>query len=119
MKPRSFLTIVYNIVLVFLPGNRPDSFGSQLRVWVLKALHAKIGKRVSFSQGVRIAYPHNLEVGDDSGLGVNLSVHCHDFVRIGRRVLIGPNVMIFTADHLWDIYKKTYFKSGLTSNKVY
>ncbi|HFG1781781.1 acyltransferase [Vibrio cholerae] len=62
--------------------------------------------------------PKNLSVGVDSGLGLNAKINCQEKVMIGNRVLMGPDVMIFTSDHVWCDIDKTYFNKGTVNEAV-
>lgn len=65
-------------------------------------------------KGVNVSNPYNLSVGENSGLGINAYLSCVAEVSIGDRVLMGPDVMIFTSDHNWCGIDKTYFNKGMS-----
>lgn len=61
--------------------------------------HVSVGLEATFD----IFYPHLIEIGDDTIIGYNTTILCHEFladeyrtgpVRIGRRVTIGANTTI-------------------------
>lgn len=69
-------------------------------------------------KGVEASNPKNLSVGEQSGLGLNAYLSCVDEVTIGDLVLMGSDVMIFTADHNWCNVNKTYFNKGMIKAAV-
>lgn len=117
MKRRLILTIYYSIAY-WLPGSRRTGLSCALRVYLLSKIFQKSGKRINILKGAEIYCPNNFSIGEDSGIGQDCKFQCLDEVHIGNRVLIGPQVLIFTANHKWDSYLNTYFKSGIDKSKV-
>ena len=57
-------------------------------------------------------------MGDDSGIGVRSIINCQDKVSIGNKVLVGPEVLIFTANHIWNEEQNTFFEQGAETQPV-
>lgn len=89
-----------------------------LRTAVIRRLCSSMGRGVAVLRGAEIHSPHNLEIGNSSGIGVNCYLSCGASVKIGDRVLMGPEVMIFTTNHIWDEHELTYVGKGLTYKSV-
>lgn len=76
----------------------PYSFGSKyIRRFFAKGCFKKMGKNVNIEHGAFFASGREIEIGDNSGLGINCRVTGP--LVIGNDVMMGPNVMIFTQNH--------------------
>lgn len=103
-----FLNFFYKVFSVF-----PDlDLVNHIKKYLLICMGATIGKSVLISRKSIIVNPSNLIMGCNSGIGRGNIINCHGSVTVGDRVLIGPNISIFTANHVWSSEKKTYFKQG-------
>lgn len=109
---------IYHLFIVWLPGSNSNSISCILRTKFVKIWANCFGQNSIVMKGVTISNPSNLSVGDWSGLGENATINSVDKVIIGDRVLMGPDVMIFTADHNWCEVDKTYFKKGMAKAPV-
>ncbi|MDN4612580.1 DapH/DapD/GlmU-related protein [Arthrobacter burdickii] len=83
------LLVIYN----------PWQISSALRVAVLRAFGASIGKEVLIRPRVRIKFPWNLSVGDRCWIGEGAWIHNQDKVTIGSDVVISQEVFITTGSH--------------------
>lgn len=79
---------------------------SGIKVLVLRAFGAKIGKGVVIKPSVNIKYPWNLEVGDYTWIGENVWIDNLVKVRIGSNVCISQGALILCGNHN---YKKSSF----------
>jgi len=74
------------------------SLGSkQIRRFLCKRIFKKAGKNINIEHGVFFGSGADIEIGDNSGLGLNCRVTGP--LKIGNDVMIGPDVMIFTQNH--------------------
>ncbi|MCT7943834.1 acyltransferase [Shewanella septentrionalis] len=112
------LLLAYALFVVWLPGSNVNGVSCRLRGLFFKHWSKSFGKGSVVLKGVEVSNPKNLSVGEQSGLGLNAYLSCVDEVTIGDRVLMGPDVMIFTADHNWCNVDKTYFNKGMTRAAV-
>ncbi len=72
---------------------------SGLRNAVLRLMGAKIGRRVKIYPSAKIAFPWNLEIGDDSIIGWNCTIYCLGKVRIGDNCIISQGAHLCAGSH--------------------
>lgn len=72
-------------------------FSKALRRSVCQHIFLKTGKGVNIEHGVFFGSGSEIELGDYSGLGLNARLSGP--IRLGRHVMMGPEVMIYTANH--------------------
>ena len=75
-------------------------FSKQLRGLLAKGMFDKCGKNVDIEHGAFIASGVGIEIGDNSGVGLNARIAGP--LTIGRDVMMAPGVMIFTQNHAMD-----------------
>lgn len=90
---------LYYLYARHLPcSDLPYSLGAKhIRRGLCKAMFKHMGKNVNIEHGAFFASGKDIEIGDNSGLGLNCRVAGP--LKIGRDVMMGPNVMIFTQNH--------------------
>jgi putative colanic acid biosynthesis acetyltransferase WcaF len=74
---------------------------SPLKVAVLRAFGASIGRGVRIKPGVRVKFPWRLTVGEYSWLGEDLWIDNLDEVRIGAHCCISQGAYLCTGSHDW------------------
>ena len=99
---RFFALILFYTVARYLPkSNSLISFGSKLlRRWCCKGIFPSCGKGVNIERMVYFGTGSQLEIGDNSGLGVNCL--CCGPITIGSDVIMGPDVVFITKSHKFD-----------------
>lgn len=115
---KKIILIVYYLFAIWLPGGNKNGVACRLRVLLLSRLFKKTSKGINILSGAEVFNAHNLTIGANSGIGQDCKLNCEEEIVIGERVLIGPEVLIFTSNHIWDKNKKTYFGQGMTRKKV-
>ena len=98
----------------FLPGSARASIGCRIRVALLRRLAGACGRDINVLAGAEIGNPANLTIGDNSAVGLGCYLSCLAPVRIGDRVLMGPEVMVYTSNHVWNAVERSYFRQGET-----
>ena len=85
-----------------LPGSdsRFGRWARPLRRCVTKALFKNAGRNINIEKGAYFGDGSQIEIGDNSGIGVNCQV-CGP-VKIGDNVMMGPGVIILTINHKYD-----------------
>jgi len=101
----AFSRILWHYVnaVVFKTGLLPVS---GIKVFLLRAFGAKIGKSVMIKPCVNIKYPWNLAVGDHTWIGENVWIDSLVMISIGANVCISQGAVLITGSHN---YKKKSF----------
>jgi maltose O-acetyltransferase len=77
----------------------PGRFGAMMRRRLLP--FGKIGKNVTLERGSWFEHPENITIGDDTGANRYCFIHAGGGVEIGRNVMLGPFVTIYSQNHNW------------------
>jgi putative colanic acid biosynthesis acetyltransferase WcaF len=72
---------------------------SSLRPPLLRVFGASVGKRVFMRRGVRVHFPWNLEIGDNSWIGEEVWFINHEKITIGADVCISQRSIICSGGH--------------------
>lgn len=88
---------------------------------ILKKLLGKVGKNVSIGVPFYCDHGKSIFIGDDVIVGLNCTFVDNAEIHIGNRVMIAPNVQIYTASHPtlpqerlidnWEGVSPTYFRT--------
>jgi putative colanic acid biosynthesis acetyltransferase WcaF len=76
---------------------------SRIKVTVLRAFGAKIGRGVNIKPGVHVKYPWNLEVGDYSWIGEHVWIDNLGKVKIGSNVCISQGALLLCGNHNYQL----------------
>jgi len=76
--------------------------GNAVRLFLCKGIFKSCGKRVEIRPGASFTNGHVIEVGDNSELGTDCNLMCVGGLKIGKDVLMGPDVMIVDINHRFD-----------------
>jgi len=89
----------YYLFARHLPGSDvPYNLGSKyIRRLFCKGIFKKTGKNINIEHGAFFASGKDIEIGDNSGLGINSRVSGP--LKLGRDVMMGPEVLIYTQGH--------------------
>jgi maltose O-acetyltransferase len=90
---------LYYFIARHLPGSdTPYSLGSKrIRRLLCKGIFESCGRNINVEHGAFFGSGRDIRIGDNSGLGLNCRVNGP--LTIGRDVMIGPDVCIFTQNH--------------------
>jgi putative colanic acid biosynthesis acetyltransferase WcaF len=72
---------------------------SKIRAAALRVFGAKIGNGVILRPRLRVKFPWNLEIGNDSWIGEGVWIHNQNKVTIGHDVCISQETFITTGSH--------------------
>lgn len=101
MKIIKVLTyFLYYCFLRYLPKSNERLVGKickKLRFFAAKVLFKKCGKNVNIERGASFGSGKLLEIGDNSGIGINCEVPYN--IIIGKNVMMGPEVVIIAQNH--------------------
>lgn len=111
---RSVRLAVYWLVAKQLPAS--TSPGGKLwrgiRALVAAPLFASAGSHVNIEHGASFGKGHKVSIGDRSGIGINARLDGP--VRIGKNVMMGPEVMVYAHGHEFSDISKPMIDQGLT-----
>lgn len=95
---RIVFCILYYLFARHLPAsNKPYALGAKIiRYWICRHLFAKCGKNVNIERGAYFGSGKDIEIGDNSGIGVNCFV---SRAIIGKDVMMGPEVILLGQNH--------------------
>lgn len=65
-----------------------------------KHIFKSIGKNVNIEQGASFGKGQDIEIGDNSGIGIN--AHILNYTKIGKNVMMGPNCYMLENTQLFD-----------------
>jgi len=85
---------------------------------LLRRLGLTCGEGTSVLSGVDIGCPENLQTGNNSGIGLGCYLSCSDKMAIGDRDLMGPGMMVFTVNHVWNPERRTFYEQGEVRSPV-
>ncbi len=90
---------LYYFIARHMPGSDvPYSMGSKgFRAFCCRRIFKSFGKNVNIEHGVFFGSGREIEIGDNSGIGVNCRIAGP--LSIGSDVMIAPNVSIYTRNH--------------------
>lgn len=81
----------------------PEQLGGKLfRRFLVRGFFAECGRSVNIGAKAYIGRGRNIHLGDYSSIGWKASLHANAPIVIGRDVLMGPEVMVITAQHRTD-----------------
>jgi maltose O-acetyltransferase len=87
----------------------------KVRYVLCKHIFDKCGKDANIEHGVDFGSGSGIEIGDYSGLGVDSRI---GLVKIGKDVMMGPEVMIISANHMYSDLKRPMRVQGWVSEAV-
>ncbi len=79
----------------------PLIVSSSLRIALLRAFGARIGRGAVMQQPFRVKYPWRLSVGEDCWFGEDCWIDNLTAVRMGNNVCISQGVYMCTGNHNW------------------
>ena len=94
----------------------PGRIGARARRRLLP--FGKIGKNVRLERGSWFEHPENITIGDDTGANRYCFIHAGGGVEIGRNVMLGPFVTIYSQNHNWRDRGARIADQGRTRAKV-
>lgn len=96
---RLFYLAIWHLAASRLPGsNAPGGRAFKwIRFLVCRRLFLECGANVDIGRKASFGSGRKISIGDNSGIGVNALLA--GTVRIGKNVMMGPDVMMITANH--------------------
>jgi maltose O-acetyltransferase len=78
-------------------STRRGGIWKRLRYLVCKPLFGQCGRNVNVESGAYFSTGEGIFIGDNSGIGIKAQLTGH--IRIGKNVMMAPDVVIVTANH--------------------
>lgn len=97
-------------------------FSHFLRRSSARMISKNVSKKANIHKGVKITgFQNKLTIEEHGALGINCLCNCGDHVFIGKHTMMGPNCVILTQNHKFEINEENDNKcfSGYTYNPVY
>lgn len=105
--------LFYALLGQWLPRSCYSIVSLKIRYFFLKRIAKSVGKNVNIEQYV--VFGEEFEIGDNSTVGFRSDIYGP--VKIGKDVMIGPEVAIYTHNHKHDEIDIPMIKQGYTENK--
>ena len=105
--------LFYALLGQWLPRSCYSIVSLKIRYFFLKRIDKNVGKNVNIEQ--HVVFGEEFEIGDNSTVGFRSDIYGP--VKIGKDVMIGPEVAIYTHNHKHDEIDIPMIKQGYTENK--
>lgn len=105
--------LFYALLGQWLPRSCYSIVSLKIRYFFLKRIAKNVGKNVNIEQ--HVVFGEEFEIGDNSTVGFRSDIYGP--VKIGKDVMIGPEVAIYTHNHKHDEIDIPMIKQGYTENK--
>jgi len=108
-----FALIVFKTFLCWLPSSSTFLIGKtmrMLRYLCCRHIFLTCGKNVNIERGAKFGSGFRLQIGDNSGIGINCSIPGNTI--IGKNVMMGPNCYFLSANHAFDEVDTPMLKQG-------
>lgn len=100
---RDLVNLFYELVARNLPSNSTrcvGKFSMKIRQMCTAILFAKCGVNLNIDHGASFYGGRWIEIGEGSGIGIDCDVPCD--IKIGRLVMMAPEVVIIAKNHRYD-----------------
>ena len=94
----------------YLPSGKA---GRKIRYAVCRHIFARCGKNVNIERRAYFGSGRNIQIGDNSGLGIRC--HVPSNTQIGDNVMMGPNCHILAQNHRFDRTDIPMIKQGFSA----
>lgn len=114
-----FFLYLYKIFAIHLPPSTVPYIGKyfkRFRYFCCKRIFLKCGKNVNIEKGAKFGNGFNLEIGDNSGIGIYCTIP-NDII-IGRNVMMGPRCYILSQNHDISDISKPMCECGFIKKKT-
>ena len=91
-------------------------YGGVIRYALCKHIFKKCGKHVNIERKAHFASGLDIEIGDNSGIGINAQIP--NGTIIGNYVMMGPNCFILDVNHDISDTTRPMCQQGMTEKKI-
>ena len=103
------------MVFFFIGPTMEFLWGELVRYQLVRHIFLRCGKNVNVERGANFGSGREIEIGDNSGIGVNACIPSN--TKIGNDVMMGPNCYILPHNHAYDRTDIPMWKQGFTEKK--
>lgn len=107
------LFVLYMLCGSWLPKSRRSVISKNIRVAFARIILSYCGAEVNIEHNA--FFTPDVSLGDRSGIGIDCEVNGP--VTIGKDVMMGPEVVIYTSDHKYDRLDIPMMDQGYTEKK--
>ena len=111
-RRETFWQWIYSILAKQLPSSGSFHIAKKIRYFFAKKIIGDIGANVNIEKGAR--FSSRTKIGDNSGIGINCDLQ--GYIEIGADVMMGPEVAIYTFNHLTKCTEKPMMYQGFTTH---
>lgn len=110
--------LLYYSILYHFPAtnNRYFMFLRKVRAFFAKFIFDEVGESINIEKGADFGTGDNITIGNNSGLGVNC--HIRGPLSIGNDVMMGPDVVILTTNHVYSDLSTLMRSQGSVQKRV-
>ncbi|MFH1482850.1 MAG: acyltransferase [Chloroflexota bacterium] len=112
-----FLAMYYSFARYLPVSYKPygGRIARKVRYVLCRHIFDKCGKNANIEHGVDFGSGSGIEIGDHSGLGIDSRI---GLVKIGKDVMMGPEVMIISREHIYSDLERPMRVQGGVSEAV-
>ncbi|MDC6158983.1 acyltransferase [Bacillus albus] len=110
-------TRIYKYTLNKVSFKLDSKLVKSLKRILLKKIFYKIGENINVRNNITFHSGKNITIGDNSGIGDRCFLQDIDEIIIGNNVLMGPEVLIYTANHRHK-KDKLIIEQGIDTKKI-
>ena len=110
------LVLYYGIARYLPCSNTYGNIGGYVRRYLCKHIFKKCGKNVNIERKAWFASGIDVEIGDNSGIGIN--AHIPNGTIIGKDVMMGPNCFILEINHNYNQTDIPMNQQGIGNKKI-
>lgn len=96
----------------------PGRIGERLRAWGFARKLAACGERPVFMQHVVLTTPQGIRIGNDVSINRYVQMQGAGGITIGNDVLVGPAVLIWSSNHLFEDPARPIREQGFRGDPV-
>lgn len=116
LKQLVCLVLYYGFAQYLPKSNTYGNVGGVIRYALCKHIFKKCGKHVNIERKAFFASGLDIEIGDNSGIGVN--AHIPNGTIIGNYVMMGPNCFILDVNHNTSDVSRPMCMQGMVEKKI-
>lgn len=106
-------------LIYWIPNTLPGYyFSNKIRAFFIRFFLKKAGKNLLINKGVVFENPGNISIGNNVGINTRCWISGTGELEIGNDVLIGPHVVIHSANHNFSNKDIPILEQGHTLSKI-